>query len=283
MDSKDDARDGDGEDRGDEKEGAEAEEAERESSEPPPPPKAEAKRSKDPESKPGRTGKAKREGKSRAQEEAKRAPAASAPAKGSSQAIVIAVVALAAGAAIGWFGHQTRAKAKIQAESSPAAAGSAGPCGQWQEKICADTGGERSAACQQAKAAGELLTPGTCETALLAMPATIEKIKAGRATCDNLVTKLCKDLPKDSSACAMVKERTPSFPSDRCKGMLDQYDQVLAQLKMIDQQGAGMMGRPPGGPGGPGGPPGGPGGPPGGPGGPSPHGGPPGSDPHPSH
>ena len=86
--------------------------------------------------------------------------------------MVIAVAALAAGAAAGWFGHQARAKAQLKAESSPAAAGSAGPCGAWQEKICGETGGERSAACQQAKAATELLTPGTCETALTTMPAT---------------------------------------------------------------------------------------------------------------
>jgi hypothetical protein len=271
MDPKDERDgDGDGEDRDVEKAGAEAEETERPSSEPPPP-KSEAKPSKVSESKPERASRAKREERARAREDRKRAPAATSPSKGSSQAIVIAVVALAVGGAAGWFGHQARSKAKIQAESSPAAAGSSGPCGQWEQKICADTGGERSAACQQAKGASELLTPGTCETALAAMPATLEKIKAGRVTCDNLVTKLCNDLPKDSSACSMVKERTPSFPAERCKGMLDQYDQVLAQLKMIDSQGGGMMGRPPGGPSPHGGPP---------PGGPTPQGGPPG---HPAH
>ena len=255
MDPKDE-RDGDGEDQRDDEERseAEAEEADRESSEPPPP-KSEPKRDQEASAKAKRSSKAKREGKSSAREERKQ-PAA-APSKGSSQAVLAAVLALAAGVAVGWFGHQARAKSQLKAESGPAAAGSSGPCGQWEQKICADTGGEKSAACQQAKGAAELLTPGTCETALTNMPATMERIKAGRATCDNLVTKLCSDLPKDSQACAMVKERTPSFPTERCKGMLEQYDQVLGQLKMIDSHGGGMMGRPPpgaaphGGPGGP--------------------------------
>jgi hypothetical protein len=267
MDPKKDDGDGDEKDvRREEEEGddetADAEETERESSEPPPP-KSESKSSKSSGSKARVSDKAKREG--RPAKDARKPVSAAAPAKNSSQAVVIAIVALAAGGAVGWFGHQARAKAQIKAESAPAAAGSSGPCGQWQEKICADTGGQQSAACQQAKAAGELLTPGTCENALAAMPATLEKIKAGRVHCDNLVNKLCADLPKDSPACAMVKERTPSFPSDRCKGMLDQYDQVLAQLKMLDSQGGGMMGRPPGGM-----PHGGP------PGAAPPHGGPPG-------
>ena len=283
MDQRDEDKDLGSEDEAPEAaaEAAEEKETERESSEPPPP-KSEAKSGKGSGSKAGRSGKAKREARA-ARDDRRQVSATAAPGKLSTQAMVIAVAALAAGAAAGWFGHQARAKAQLKAESSPAAAGSAGPCGQWQEKICGETGGERSAACQQAKAATELLTPGTCETALTTMPATIEKIKAGRATCDNLVTKLCNDLPKDSAACAMVKERTPSFPSDRCKGMLDQYDQVLAQLKQIDEQGGGMMGggRPPGAP--PGGMPHG--GPPGAmprggpPGGATPHGGPPGTAP----
>jgi hypothetical protein len=281
MDPKNDDGDGDDKDVRREEEGddesADAEETERESSEPPPPPKSESKSSKSSGSKERTVGKSKREAKSAKRDQ--KPVSAAAPAKNSSQVIGIALVALLAGGAAGWFAHQQRAKAQIKAESSPAAAGSSGPCGQWQEKICADTGGQQSAACQQAKAAGELLTPGTCESALAAMPATLEKIKAGRVHCDNLVNKLCADLPKDSSACSMVKERTPSFPSDRCKGMLDQYDQVLAQLKMLDAQGGGMMGRPHGGPPGAaprGGPPGGPAPPPGGP-----PGGPPPGAPHP--
>jgi hypothetical protein len=161
----------------------------------------------------------------------------------SSSAALFAVVALAAGGAAGWFGHIEQAKAMLRADSAPAAAGSAsasGPCRSWEKQICA-SGTEQSAACQQAKAATELLTPATCEAALQAMPATLAKIKAGRVPCETLVGKLCTDLPPGSATCQMVKERTPSFPSERCREMLGTYDTVLAEVKMLDEQ-VGQMG-----------------------------------------
>jgi hypothetical protein len=76
------------------------------------------------------------------------------------------------------------------------------------------------------------------------MPETLAKIKAARASCDKLVTKLCADLPPGSKTCAMVKERTPSFPSERCDQMLSSYDKVIAELKQMDQQGGSPMGAP---------------------------------------
>jgi hypothetical protein len=167
----------------------------------------------------------------------------------SSSAAVFVVVALAAGGAAGWFGHIAQAKAMLRDESAPAPAGSAaasGPCRAWEKQICSG-GTDQSAACQQAKAATELLTPSTCEAALQAMPATLAKIKAGRVPCDTLVGKLCTDLPPGSATCQMVKERTPSFPSERCREMLGTYDSVLAEVKMLDEQ-VGQMGHgmPPG-------------------------------------
>src|SRR5688500_18130421 len=99
MDPKDERnRDGVGEDRDVEKARSEAKETRPPSSEPPPP-KSEAKPSKVSESKPESASRAKREEWARAREDRKRAPAATSPSTGSSQAIVIAVVALAVGGA----------------------------------------------------------------------------------------------------------------------------------------------------------------------------------------
>jgi hypothetical protein len=103
----------------------------------------------------------------------------------------------------------------------------------------------------QAKGAIELMTPSTCDVALSNVPATLTKLKAARASCDKLVTKLCADLPPGSQMCAMVKDKTPSFPAQRCDEMLGHYDEVIGQLKQMEQQQGGMMGGP-GGPGGPG-------------------------------
>jgi len=206
----------------------------------PPPPKAKAK------AKTAKAGSA----------AGKSAPAASKPAMvPSSRVLGIGIIALAIGGVGGWFGQIQKTKATLHAEGAAAPAGSgvpAGPCGAWQTKICASAG-EQSSACQQAKGALDLLLPSTCEVALGTLPATLSKLKAARASCDKLVTKLCADLPPGSKTCDMVKERTPSFPRERCDQMLQSYDKVIGELKQMDQQG-GMpmgggnpqMGRPPG-------------------------------------
>jgi hypothetical protein len=189
-------------------------------------------------------------------------PVKSAGMAGSSVGVII-LLSLIAGGAAGWFGHiQTAKAAAAKADSAPMPAGSSGAavgsCGAWEKKICTSSGAE-SAACMQAKGAAELLTPSACDVALSNVPATLNKLKAGRASCDKLVGKLCADLPPGSQMCAMVKDKTPSFPAQRCDEMLSHYDEVIGQLKQMEaQQGGGMMGGPGGpGPGGPG--PGGPG------------------------
>jgi hypothetical protein len=178
-----------------------------------------------------------------------RREAEAARAKGGAAApgllVVIALAAAGAGAAGGWFGRDAQFKAKLRADSAaPAPSGSAaesGPCGAWQSKICAGSG-DNSAACMQAKSATDLLTPSTCEVALLAVPATLAKVKAERASCDKLVSKLCADLPPGSQACAMVRERTPAFPRDRCDGMLAHYDEVIGELRQMEQQAGAQLG-----------------------------------------
>jgi hypothetical protein len=169
----------------------------------------------------------------------------SAPSPGGSmRMIIVAAIALAAGTGAGWFGHEAHAKARLRGD----AAGGDGSCSSWQQQICSGSGGDEAAACQQAKTATELLTPATCDAALEAVPETLARVKAGRAVCDNLVTKLCADLSKESASCKMVEQRTPSLPSEACKEMLEKYDQVLGQFKMLEAQQQQMMGGPHGAP-----------------------------------
>lgn len=162
------------------------------------------------------------------------------------RAIMIGVVALAAGGVIGWFGQIQKTKAALRAEAAAAPAGSgaaSGPCGAWQSKICVATG-DQSASCQEAKGAIDLLLPSTCEAALGSVTETLAKVKAARASCEKLVTKICADLTPGSKTCDMVKQRTPSFPSERCDQMLKSYDKVIAELKQMDQGGGMQMGGP---------------------------------------
>jgi hypothetical protein len=173
------------------------------------------------------------------------------PAIKSSHLIGVGVVALLVGGGAGWFGHIQKGKADLRAAVAAAPAGSgvpAGPCGAWQANLCKTTG-EQSATCQQAKAATGVLSTHACESALSTLPETLAKIKAERASCDKLVARLCADLPPNSKTCTMVKERTPSFPAERCDQMTKSYDKVIAELKQMDQQ-QGANGAPMGAPGG---------------------------------
>jgi len=175
--------------------------------------------------------------------------AASKGAPGSKVGVFV-LLALLAGGAAGYFGHILQVKAAAaKADSASPSDGKAGPCDAWEKKICSSTG-EQSAACMQAKGATELLTSSACDAALAAVPATLTKLKAARASCDKLVSKLCADLQPGAQSCALVKEKTPSFPAQRCDEMLEHYDEVIGQLKQMEEQGGP---RGPGGPHGPGG------------------------------
>jgi hypothetical protein len=190
------------------------------------------------------------EGKNR--EPAPKAAASKGPS-GSKVGVFVLLASLAGGAA-GYFGHMLQAKAAAAKADSAAPVGSggkAGPCDAWEKKICSSTG-EQSAVCMQAKRATELLTSSACDAALAAVPATLTKLKAARASCDKLVSKLCADLPPGAQSCALVKAKTPSLPAQSCDEMLEHYDEVIGQLKQMEEQG-GVMGAP-GGPagGGPG-------------------------------
>ena len=174
--------------------------------------------------------------------------------------VLIALVAIAVGGAGGWFLRDAKAKGRAPFKS-PAALGSglSAQCKSWQDKICAQSG-ETTAGCEQAKSAAELLPVAACGAALEDVPGTLARLEKARAACTNLVSKLCKDLGPQSNTCGMVKSRTESIKPENCRSMLDHYDAVLGQLRMLEQRGgAHMTGAPPGGAsphGHPGGPPG---------------------------
>jgi protein-disulfide isomerase len=178
--------------------------------------------------------------------ERKPAPTRSDDAKsaGGANTWLAALAALAVGGVLGWFAHSARADQTTGAEALPdpaavatGTAGTGGPCDTWAEKLCAETGAQ-SEGCGQARAASGILPPSACNEAMANLPATITKLKAARSTCDELVTKICNDLGKDTETCKMVQEKTPQFPTERCKQMLGNYDQVLGELKQMEARNA---------------------------------------------
>ena len=153
-----------------------------------------------------------------------------------SSGAILAVMALAVGAGGGWFARGASAKAETSGSARPAASAEAaagGPCEAWAGEICKRTG-ETSEGCAKAKAAASILPGAACTTAKADLEGTVAKLKTARASCDTLVEKICKDLGDKSQTCAMVREKTPSFPADRCKDMLDHYDGVIGELREME-------------------------------------------------
>ena len=95
-----------------------------------------------------------------------------------------------------------------------------------------------AAACQQAKSGATLMPPSACQAALADIPATLAKVKQARSACDELVTKLCKDIGEETESCKLVKDKTPSFPPERCQQMMQNYDKVLGELQAMEKKNA---------------------------------------------
>ena len=158
--------------------------------------------------------------------------------------LMLAVLTLVVGAGLGWVVRGMRGGGDLSAGPDPALTGSAaaaaasgGPCAAWSTTICEKAGPE-SEACGQARSAADSLPPNACNQALTEVPATLEKLKTSRSTCEELVTKLCKDIGPESQTCKMVKEKTAAFPASRCKQMMGNYDQVVKELKNMERQNA---------------------------------------------
>jgi hypothetical protein len=147
-------------------------------------------------------------------------------------------VALVVGAAGGWFAREARANTLLKDSSA-----SAGSCKAWENQICESVGAE-AFACMEAKAAAGLLPSAACEQALGAVSDTLAKVKESRLVCDELVSKLCTDLGNETQTCQMVREKTHSFPPDRCQEMHDNYDAIIGQLRMMEQAQGGRMAPP---------------------------------------
>lgn len=169
---------------------------------------------------------------------ARTAPASRGPA------VVVGVAGLIAGAAAGWLIRDARATPEITASPDPAVAasasageGAAGVCGDWAKEVCKGAG-DKSEGCGQAQAASKLLPASACVAARGDLAGTIAKLKSARGSCDTLVERICSDLGKETQTCAMVREKTESFPAERCAEMLGGYDGVIGELRQMEKANA---------------------------------------------
>ena len=145
----------------------------------------------------------------------------------------VGALSLAATLALAFAGCKPRirgSKAVASKDGGADAGKPKGPCEQYAEKVC-EKAGDRSSACQSLKSAAELFPPSACTLALKNVGYATKKIAEQRKKCDELTSKLCKDIGKDTETCAMVTKQTKNFPPERCETMMKRYDRVLKDLK----------------------------------------------------
>lgn len=136
------------------------------------------------------------------------------------------------GAATDKGASEQDSKAASKGDKTAAATGE--PCTDYASQLC-EKAGETSPTCQAAKKTTALMPAAACKVGLGDMAFTEAKLKEQGKSCDELRTKLCKDIGEDTQSCQMVKEQTPNFPPERCVAMLEQYDKVLADLKKREE------------------------------------------------
>ena len=128
----------------------------------------------------------------------------------------------------------------VSAENTASTAGTAGtsttdnkltgPCGDFSTKLCTESG-DKSATCKTGQEMAALLSDSACLAAVKDFDVTVNRIKAQRAKCDELVTALCEGVGKDTETCKMVTEKTASFPPEQCEKMIEQKDKIIEDLK----------------------------------------------------
>ena len=110
-------------------------------------------------------------------------------------------------------------------------------CEQYAEKLCAEMGPE-SPTCASTKSTLDMLPPAACAKGLTDVAFTKTKLGEARKGCDELSTRLCKDIGDTTETCNMVKTQTKNFPPDRCKAMMENYAAVLGDLKKMEMKNA---------------------------------------------
>lgn len=103
-----------------------------------------------------------------------------------------------------------------------------GPCADYATKLCEKAG---PATCQAIQMATNLMPAKACEAGMKDLDFSYERIAELKKQCSELGDKLCKDLGEETATCKMVRTKVPDLPPEQCKGMMEQYAKVLADLQ----------------------------------------------------
>ncbi len=107
-------------------------------------------------------------------------------------------------------------------------------CEKYASAVCEKIG-VQTPECAALSTASKLLTEAACKEANKGVDYAVAQFQESRKECDTLVKKLCEDIGPKTQTCDMVTTMTATFPTERCSMMLEQYDQVVADLKRREE------------------------------------------------
>ena len=142
-----------------------------------------------------------------------------------------ALLILSTASMFSWDCKSAGKNAAARGEASATSAGS-GPCAEFVNSICAKAGKE-SSTCQSVTSTVELLSPAACRAVSKDASYALQRLAEQRKSCEQLTSRLCKDIGVHSDTCKMVETQTKTFPADRCATMIEHYADVLADLKRM--------------------------------------------------
>jgi len=117
--------------------------------------------------------------------------------------------------------------------AAPAGAKSADACTKYADALC-EAAGKESPTCQSIRSTTGLLPPEACQAGMANVAYSKTKLGELRKGCDELANKLCNDVGKDTQTCKFVQTQTKQFPAEQCASMMQNYAQVLTEVKRME-------------------------------------------------
>lgn len=152
--------------------------------------------------------------------------------------LMAARVALALCAALLLLGCGARSSVPPSSQppafSPPPAQPSETACSEFAKHVCNEFG-EKASECEKAQTAARLLSSGACAVAERDYATIVAKLKSARHPCTELADRLCADLGTQTETCTMVAEQTKSFTGERCEMMLGHFEEIIAELRAMEQ------------------------------------------------
>ncbi len=156
------------------------------------------------------------------------------------------LVSLGATLVVAVFGSLLAASCKPKSQPTPptaSASGSAAPgapvlqgaCQDYVNRVC-EKAGKTSQTCKEVTNTADMLSPAACAALKKDVAFSLKRLDEKRKACNDLTDRLCKELGQETKTCNMVRTQTKNFPPEKCTTMLGKYQEVLAELKQMEDQ-----------------------------------------------